>query len=1741
MQADEIKFGSELQEITESIYLPESLQKFGIEKQVNDLLDELLSTIPNNERTFKVLNEIHRMISRFKELRQEFSIFDEYNNAIGPKKIGSDYKPLVNTLEQLNQKLYWILPVSKNKRKIYNLENINEENIDSTDFIDIIPLKTEEVLDQQKDIYNKYLENDIPEAENKYIYLQVASNNYDKPYKEPSSNHDVLVTKEVNTNILSVVNNLEEYKSSSINNNRLSQKRFYLQTHLTGNMMLETEKKNNIVSIRKKQITPNDDISIKSIMTLQEPTIKFSRINLPTTNIATRSNLNNNFLNYWLLLHKNTTVSNVFVNDVSNPIELDENKYLKEITEYLPNISEDNDIDYRQYLEAIIPRTRVLFNMIKNNINNNLSIFEILKYMEPFMIYNKDISFKQYQDFVAFIKSKIVNVKSNYITNIKSFNNLQVKSSKYSSELLNILRRNDMIIYNEVLEAYNIPIDNSLQDSEIYNLIINIDNGKLYNNALSLSVVNLMVPNGLEKIDEFINNDKKADIDNTNTCETNIIAKKYIELDELEQDDGVAEIYFDKKYDPTYYEIKDEYKTELEEFNDSLNDKIIFLSEKLQKNNGFKKEVSIREARAIIENKRLVQDGEYAILEQLTDAEPKVYYYKRDDNKWIYDENIDENTFTDNNKVFCNLNEKCISIKDMCENVSNGISSIERNNVNKILNEFDLTLEKNMQIIKDNIKSDYKKSLSNIKIIININDRNRLKNNEKQYDIGLTLDTIERIKSPYEDLRDSILGQQDFVKKQNDITKFVRNFTRPNDDNENEWWLYCIDTNIKLLPTFINKLASAFVDGDNYMSVIDDICANQGEKSDDDSYIVDKYSGYNIKAINFDVSEGYTQDGYKIKSRDILEAEFNHSLVQQGNVKKVFESPETEKIYKISNAIAKFIGINLEPHIDFITRNTVITRNKTMPSKENYDKTQIKKKKIIPYEKALDLHLIIITLSYFIIAIQTSIPSVKTRKKYPGCIKSFSGYPISGEEDLTGITYIACITNKIKSSVEPWDAIRKTKTEDIVTKITTIIKKSILNESEVKERINEKILYNKLNEDENDIPESLSIKRWTNFLPLLYSVKLKSFQQVSKAFIDDLKTNYKNSSKEQDNKINTMRGKIIYSVVKIQELIQAIISKKKAILTNNAFEPFLENACCDSDNINTLKYFIDIDKEIAILNNDVVETQNILDDLERLKKANTIFIPNNTKLEYPNISSDYSEETIYKAFIYYCKFNSNIPIFDNEIRSICNDKPSSFNNNIALEEQIIRLKNEGFVYSKESLYQLLNVINKRTMEPLTIRSVTYSNIITIKTILDYANENDIDTLPRLFIDKFTALLDNYEDGELMEDTKEMEEMKNYLYVANENMRNEIIEFISKESKKKTNKKIIECINTISDFNIVGTDTYIRKNDETIHKMINFIKTSIKSISKIFPSMIINNVDYRNVIPPSHWKLSNFHKMDFNRIIKNNYEPISSYKNDSHLKIHLNTLMRNSDILYQLSEATMFNTPIIKNSELFYSVFDRKMCVLLFQYYFYSSLKEHIRIIDDTKILSEIALIENDTDIDVVGDDDLQIEIEILSGEKISLAEKIASLLNSYATIICTHKRDINFNHDDIIDIVHRASEKEKKNITDLLKNLTESEREIENMFKKHKLEKWSKGLKKGLRVYQSDTYDEERKQQEQDMINDIKTGNVDAVTDIMKNIYTMENTYEEQESRFIEDEELTFDMMPNDDDYGDNDGDEQYI
>ena len=76
---------------------------------------------------------------------------------------------------------------------------------------------------------------------------------------------------------------------------------------------------------------------------------------------------------------------------------------------------------------------------------------------------------------------------------------------------------------------------------------------------------------------------------------------------------------------------------------------------------------------------------------------------------------------------------------------------------------------------------------------------------------------------------------------------FVSKYTRNYLDDENENWLYCIESGYKLLPLFLYKLANAFLTYDNYEETLKKICATQGTLSDDGDSIVDKHSGYIIK------------------------------------------------------------------------------------------------------------------------------------------------------------------------------------------------------------------------------------------------------------------------------------------------------------------------------------------------------------------------------------------------------------------------------------------------------------------------------------------------------------------------------------------------------------------------------------------------------------------------------------------------------------------------------------------------------------------------------------------------------------------------------------------------------------------------------------------------------------------------------------------------------------------------------
>ena len=128
IDANSIVFGERLAEIAQLVEAPEGQQRYGLGAQVNDLMDELLSTIPNSRRTKLVMDNIHRLIERFKELRSQFSKFDDNENIYDVKLVGSYYKPLVERIRRIDANLRWIVPVVSNKRKIYDADTAIETN-----------------------------------------------------------------------------------------------------------------------------------------------------------------------------------------------------------------------------------------------------------------------------------------------------------------------------------------------------------------------------------------------------------------------------------------------------------------------------------------------------------------------------------------------------------------------------------------------------------------------------------------------------------------------------------------------------------------------------------------------------------------------------------------------------------------------------------------------------------------------------------------------------------------------------------------------------------------------------------------------------------------------------------------------------------------------------------------------------------------------------------------------------------------------------------------------------------------------------------------------------------------------------------------------------------------------------------------------------------------------------------------------------------------------------------------------------------------------------------------------------------------------------------------------------------------------------------------------------------------------------------------------------------------------------
>jgi hypothetical protein len=160
----------------------------------------------------------------------------------------------------------------------------------------------------------------------------------------------------------------------------------------------------------------------------------------------------------------------------------------------------------------------------------------------------------------------------------------------------------------------------------------------------------------------------------------------------------------------------------------------------------------------------------------------------------------------------------------------------------------------------------------------------------------------------------------------------------------------------------------------------------------------------------------------------------------------------------------------------------------------------------------------------YLIAIQTSVPSIKTRKTFPGCVRSFDGYPLEGAGDLSSLHYIACVAYKIRAPIDPWNVLLRKKETDISGKIKDYIDKFLLTIPEVIQKMKEKTDF-LLSEPSELLSEEHNIFNWKQFLPPLVPIKMKNFNSISSEFKNKLNQNLRSGSRSQREDILIIESK----------------------------------------------------------------------------------------------------------------------------------------------------------------------------------------------------------------------------------------------------------------------------------------------------------------------------------------------------------------------------------------------------------------------------------------------------------------------------------------------------------------------------------------------------------------------------------------------------------------------------------------
>jgi hypothetical protein len=1689
--ADRIVSGTVLGRFVHEVVVDEAYRKYDIDVQIDDLVNDLMTAVKPTEHD-TVARDIQRTIARYTQLRTTFSKTDRAGNIVKGLVRGDAHRPLVKRTIALDTPSKWFVPIVRHIKRLYDDARDND-NKPGADFVktyetlmaDIAALETIESREMSVDDtrYHRAM-NQIVEAATPFN-----SSTHRGPYITDSTIH----REEVAANMDLFVDTEGDMKSPHIRfdgkksdgfvtSTRFSTERYISKlvkstTFETGrgvaNGEYNTYVGGNVANVRGVVVLPREfQTAAGNIL---------ERVDAPRYYIDSDARLRTERIG------QTTTSASTMKREIP--------------TRFIPDNSADG---VEKFLNTVVPTTRDLFaEMVAGSVAGSvapiLSVNTILDKLQPYHIEHDDIAYKTYVAINEFLVGSVKHHKAMLVQRGRDFDKLAnmrvIRGTVVRTVGPNTLRglTHSRELGDRVFSAYGLDVV-TMTETEMFGRMKRIDDMRLFFAAVASTQLELMAGSAKEDIERLKRTIAAADAvvgtatpsaigaaepttdpatgpttdpATESSCATKLIAKHYTTQKGLDADNSRA-IYFDPRYDTTRYETARSYKDKR-----STSDPPAFrtfLVGIIMENVGLSERDAEIEADAMVLGKRVVRDGNYAILGENGDFQ----YFVRDEGRWTLDDTLKAAASFDQTTGLCSIDPKCISSETTCNDLPGTKSSGGVRQVADIIREYDADFDQRIESLTADVNTELQNRFDGVEMRIH-KQATEFRAADRIYreigaaaladpETGTTADPEAAADPTKTRLLETILGQSDIAKRSRDIRKFGEMFTRTYVGDESPYWQYCVTTGGKLLPSFLVQLANTFLIGGDYLMELDTICADQGTISDDGDSWVCRYSARTIRRIDFNSDAEYAADGYKLHTRDVFGTDVSDMIRSVGVTGTVAEagndiSETATMTMRVVSAIASFVGFDPIHHMDYVVRNSESVLRRTLPTEEVYNEQMRSKKKPPAYTAARNRLVVTLSIAHLFASIQTSVPPIRTKRTFPGCVKSFSGFPFDGVGDLTGINYLSCIAAKIKSSAQPWGSMTKKDFANLSNTVETFIARFVVDTTDYSVRVAARQAYNA---DQSDRPENDDSDIDSTFVRLpTHSYEHTPIVPLAASFMTSMKSHMRLGEMKYD--LEIIREKANMYARGVQATIQSIVAAETLLLKNSAEVPFMENACCDKkvSSKKALDYFIKKNSAVESHTTAATNLEHIISDITLLHTAPYLLDIRDTRKPISRstqLTADYSDTIIATAILRICSKRTMRPFCKQFISKDLMDVDIT-------PELITRALVDGTGVSRENFARIMGRVIQGN------RVMPGANTMDAMDAMD-AMTVDLPGDPyRIGLEEWTAAHKRGTDAvvELNHQTR------THIHEILDANRSGIIGRYKTKREYELIRQFVEETTQFSTSLSADDRKLVELRRPPITRLSQVASVICRYLMVVFPTMIQSRSEHPTTKLPFHWidtwGVSEKHQSDLIGILNTFHTSFPELYGDKTVSTACADIESQWPIIqYILQSADMAEGEMGKR--LGYET------AILMTLRAYTSVATNPQFIVRKPLVRTTGLGVSPHDpgtatveANMAADHAVEGTVEQDGSDVTRL--KIINLLLTVLTPMTREYTYSGMKYEDIQTRMRTTRDKEKDGITTYLKNIGEEHRQVEDQMKDLKLGRWNVGMQKGLTRYVGETYDRE--------------------------------------------------------------------